>query len=97
MVPVEEAGVGGAGEELVVVEDGDEQVAVGDEAVDLRAGERRGQPPGRLRPRGRPGDDLGEHRVVVRADHRAVSTPLSTRTPSSAGHREAGHGAGRGR
>ena len=48
-VVVEEPGVGVAGQERLRPQDPDQQVAVGDDAVELRAGQRRGQHPGRLR------------------------------------------------
>ena len=61
-----------AGAERRVAQHPDQQVAVGDHAVELGAGQRAGEQPGGLVPGRRPGDDLGEHRVVVHADHRAV-------------------------
>ena len=56
-------------------QDLDEQVAVGDQAVQLRLGERIGQLAGGLLARRRPGDHLGEHRVVVRGDLAARLEP----------------------
>ena len=43
IVPLEEAGVGGAGQELSVAEDADEQVPVGGHAVDASAGQGGGE------------------------------------------------------
>ena len=49
-VPVEEAGVGAAGEELGLAQHPDQQVPVGDHAVQLGPGQGAGQRPGRLAP-----------------------------------------------
>ena len=75
VVAVEEAGVGRAAEELRVPQHVDELVAVGDRAVQARAGERGGQPAGGGRARRGVHDQLGQHRVVVRGDHAAGLDP----------------------
>jgi len=59
-------------EEGVRPENGDQQVAVGRDASDLRALERRRQAEGRLLARRRVDDELGQHRVVVGAHDGAV-------------------------
>jgi hypothetical protein len=71
-VPLEERGVRCAGEELVRPEDAHEQVAVGRHTVQVGGGERLRQPGGSLLAGRGHGDDLGQHRVVVRADDGAV-------------------------
>ena len=43
--------------------------------MDPGPAERASQPPGRVGPGGAVRDDLGQHRVVVRADHGAVAEP----------------------
>ena len=70
------------GQERLVAQDRDQQVAVGDHAVDPGLGERVGEPAGGLLAGRRPGDHLGEHRVVVRRDLVAA-----TRSRSRAGGR----------
>ena len=72
IVALQEPGVGAAVEELGMAQHPHEQVAVGGDAVHLRGRERFRQPPRRVGARGPPRDDLGEHRVVERADDRAV-------------------------
>ena len=47
-MPIEETGVGVAGKERRVTQRAHEKVAVGDDAVDTRSGERPGQRPGRF-------------------------------------------------
>ena len=73
IVPREVAGVGGAGQEVGLAQDRREQVAVGGHAVDLGLFERASQPPRRIGPGPAVRDHLGQHRVVVRADHRPVA------------------------
>ena len=70
-VAVEEARVGVAGEERRMAQHADEQVAVGDDAVEPRPGERPGERPGGLVAGRRVADHLGEQRVVVDAHRRA--------------------------
>ena len=64
-VALEEGGVRAAGHELVVGEHADQKVAVRGHAVQARAAQSGRQAPHRAEPRGRPRDDLGQHRVVV--------------------------------
>ena len=71
-VPVEEACIRVTDGERGMAEHAHEQVAVGAQTVDPGAGERAGQDRARLGPRRRPGDHLGQHRVVVHADDGAV-------------------------
>ncbi len=52
-----------------------QQVTVGDEAVDARAGERGREAPRHPGPVRAAGDDLGQHRVVVHADLRPALDP----------------------
>ncbi|SIN21635.1 Uncharacterised protein [Mycobacteroides abscessus subsp. abscessus] len=73
VVAVEEPGVGAASGELVVAQNANQQIPVGGESVDPGAGERGGQRAERLGAGGRPGDHLGQHGVIVVADHRAVA------------------------
>ena len=68
---VEESGIDAAGAELVVVEDVDEQVAVGHRPVQFGPSECRREPGHRLVARRGPRDDLRQHGVVVRRDRRA--------------------------
>ena len=67
-MPLEEPGVGLAGEERRVPQHADEQVAVRRHAVDAGPRQRVVQQPARRRTVRAPGDDLRQHRVVGRAD-----------------------------
>ena len=71
-LPFQQAGIGLPVEKAAGAKQADEEVTVGDEPVDLGATQGRGQPGGRHLPGRSPGDQLGEHRVVVGADHGAV-------------------------
>ena len=82
-MPLEESGVGLAGQERRVTERADQKVAIGGDTVDAGSGQRGREGGGGLRPAGRVDDDLGQHRVVVGAHHAARLDPLSTRTPRS--------------
>ncbi len=74
-VAVEEPGVGVAGQEGRVVEDADEQVAVGGHPVDPGAGQGPGQGGCGLGPGGGVHHHLGQHRVVVGTDIAARLDP----------------------
>ncbi len=67
-VAVEEAGVGGAGDEGRVAQRPHQQVAVGGDPVDAGIGQDGGQRGRGLAPGRGVHDDLGQHRVVVGAD-----------------------------
>jgi hypothetical protein len=62
------AGVDGAGRELGLAQDADQQVPVGDHAVQPGPGQRPGQYPAGVVAGAPEPDDLGQHRVVERAD-----------------------------
>ena len=72
VVAIEERRVGSSSRELGMAQRVDEQVSVGDHAVDLRPAERVGEQVCSLGARRRPRDHLGEHRVVERTDNRSV-------------------------
>ena len=71
---------------LGMLEHAHQQLAIGAQAVNLRAGQRVGQPPGRFGARGRVDDHLGQHRVVVRRD----DSPLRRSPNRRAGPRPSG-------
>ncbi len=66
--PIQEVGGGVPGQVLRAAQDADQQVTVGRDPVQPRAGQRVGQPAGGGGAGGGVRDDLGDHRVVVRRD-----------------------------
>jgi hypothetical protein len=68
VVPGQVAGVDVAAVELVLAEDSQQQVSVGDDAQDARFRQCPGEQPRGLRSGRCVRDELGEHRVVVDAD-----------------------------
>src|SRR5688572_10003259 len=69
---LEEVGVDGSVAELTMLEDADEQFTVGRDAASLRSPQRPRELLSGFASRGREGDDLRQHRVVVGTDNAVV-------------------------
>ena len=95
VVALEEAGVDVPGPELGVAQHPHEQVPVGGDAVDAGARQGVGEHPGGVLAGGGPGDDLGQHGVVVRRHLGAVLDAAVDAHPGSGGDRESVEAAGR--
>ena len=89
-VAVEEGRVGVASLEPRMLEDSHEQCPVGADAVNGGVAERRSQAAGGLGAGGGPGDELGQHRVVVGTDDRGVLNAAVEADARAAGDVEAG-------